>query len=159
MTYRPSRRNWIKIWVDEWLSGTTRFELNEHERGVWADLLALGGKSKYPGIIAAGKYDDGYRGYPINWLAGSLVLGVENLKTALKKCECYGKIKIETKTHDGTENIIIHIVNWEKYQSEYLRQKEYYHAKTDSADKPVSQKKYRRKIVRDEIPGPVKIKQ
>jgi len=54
MSYQPTRRQWIKLWVEEWLGGTTRFELDPAERSVWADLLAMAGRSKFPGIIASG---------------------------------------------------------------------------------------------------------
>ena len=125
MSYQPTRRQWIKLWVEEWLGGTTRFELDPAERSVWADLLAMAGRSKFPGIIASGHYDDGYRGYPLQYLAGILVCPDAIILNTLKKCESKGKIKLERKIHDGTEDCVIIIVNWEKYQSEYQRQVQY----------------------------------
>jgi hypothetical protein len=124
-SYKPSKRSWVKLWVDEWLAGTTRFELSERQRAIWIDLIAMAGKSRFPGIVASGRYDDGFRGYPISYLAGSLVYTENDFREALNTCAKYGKIKMETKNHDGTENVVIFINNWEKYQSEYLRQRKY----------------------------------
>jgi len=124
-SYKPSKRSWVKLWVDEWLQGTTRFELSERQRAIWIDLIAMAGKSRFPGIVASGKYEDGFRGYPISYLAGSLVYTEVDFREALEICAKYGKIKMETKNHDGAENIVIFVNNWEKYQSEYLRQRKY----------------------------------
>lgn len=123
--YKPTRRNWIKLWVDEWLGGTTRFELSEKQRSIWIDLLALAGKSRFPGIIASGKYEDGYRGYPVSWYAGTLVYEQQDFIDALNACVKYGKVKTEYHTHDGMENVVVYVLSFEKYQSEYLRQKQY----------------------------------
>lgn len=120
--YKSTRRAWIKLWVHEWLDGTTRFELDEKERGVWVDLMALAGDSKFPGIIASGQLNGVLRGYPLSYLSGKLVISMETLKSTLQKCEQYGKIKVEK----NSEEYVIRITNFAKYQSEYLRQKEYY---------------------------------
>jgi hypothetical protein len=45
------RRKWIKLWVDDWLDGSIRKDLNASETGVWADLLAMAGHSRNPGVI------------------------------------------------------------------------------------------------------------
>ena len=123
--YKPSRRSWVKLWVDEWLAGTTRFELSERQRAIWIDLIAMAGKSRFPGIVASGQYEDGYRGYPLSYLAGTLVYNETDFMDALNTCEHYGKIRIEKHEHDGIENLVIYINNWGKYQSEYLRQRKY----------------------------------
>ncbi len=123
--YKPSRRNWVKLWVDEWLGGTTRFELSEKQRAIWIDLLAMAGKSRFPGVVASGKYDDGYSGYPISYLACTLVYDKDTFTEALGVCEKYGKIKIEYRNHDGVDNVVIYINSWDQYQSEYQRQKKY----------------------------------
>lgn len=115
-------RKWIKLWVDEYLMGTTRFELTPEERGVWIDLLAMAGKSRDEGKIYAGKYENKIRGYPLEYLAGILLVSPETLQRTLEKCEKYEKIKVE---YDENKNIIIEILNWSKYQSEYNRQKQY----------------------------------
>lgn len=132
--YKPSKKNWVKLWVDEWLTGTTRFELSEKQRSIWIDLLAMAGKSRFPGIIASGKYDNGYRGYPLSYLSGTLVYDATDFKDALNQCEKYGKIKIEYMEHDGSENVVIFINSWAKYQSEYLRQRKYTENEKDISD-------------------------
>lgn len=48
------RRNWVKIWVNEWLRGTVRFELTPQERAIFIDLITLAGDSRIPGIICSG---------------------------------------------------------------------------------------------------------
>ena len=120
--YIPRRKNWVKLWTHESLFGTTRFELLENERGIWTDLLCLAGVSKFPGIIAAGKYEEDYKGYPEAYLWGILNVSEETWKSAIEKCERSGKIEIE---RNGSGEIIITVVNFSMYQSEYQRQLPY----------------------------------
>ncbi|MFQ5997097.1 MAG: phage replisome organizer N-terminal domain-containing protein [Dehalococcoidales bacterium] len=104
---------WVKLWVNESLQGTIRFDLEPDERGVWYDLLVLAGQCQLDGIIAAGLG----RPYPPNWLAGTLNISLELLERTLRKCEQSGKIEVDSYG--------IHILNWSKYQSEYDRQRPY----------------------------------
>jgi hypothetical protein len=120
--YQSSKRSWIKLWVDEWLSGTTRFELDPGERSVFADLIVMAGKSRFPGIIAAGENNDGYIGYPIQYLAGTLVVPDNMLESALEKCAASEKIAV---TRNGNGNVVIEVINFTRYQSEYQRQRPY----------------------------------
>ena len=34
-----AQRKWIKLWVDPWLDGTTRYMNTGSERAFWVDLL------------------------------------------------------------------------------------------------------------------------
>jgi hypothetical protein len=63
------KRTWVKLWVNEWLDGTTRFQMSGAQRAFWIDLLALAGRSRYPGIICAGKDNDTFVGYPLKTLS------------------------------------------------------------------------------------------
>src|SRR5208283_5739373 len=123
MSYKSTRRQWVKLWVNEWLDGTTRFELTAPQRLLWIDLLALAGRSRFPGFIYAGEGEGGKRvGYPIAYLAGVLQMDEVTLNNALKLLQAHAHITLDEVS---TDNWVIGIVNWEKYQSEYLRQKVY----------------------------------
>jgi len=106
-------RKWIKLWVKESLIGTIRFDFTPAERGVWFDLLALAGNSRFDGVIAPGEGSK----YPHPWIAATLDIPLELLEQTLEKCQQSRRI---IEDADG-----IHIVNWTKYQSEYQRQKPY----------------------------------
>ncbi len=106
-------RRWIKVWVQESLTGTVRFDFTPAERGVWYDLLILAGNCRLDGIIAAGPG----KPYPHSWVAGTLNIPVGLLETTLKKCEESDRV------HENKDGI--QILNWAKYQSEYDRQKPY----------------------------------
>lgn len=107
------RRRWIKLWTQETFYGTTTRELEPAERWVWLGFLALAGDSVEPGTICAAP------GVP--WtdkqLSDVLKAGPTILESAKTKMLNHGKITI----NEG----IIHISNWEKYQSEYDRTKKY----------------------------------
>lgn len=122
MSYKSTRRQWVKLWVNEWLDGTTRFKLTRTQRLLWIDLLALAGRSRWPGLIFAGYGERQEKiGYPLSWLAGTLGFEVTDLNNALLILQAQGHITLELRD----ESVIVGIVNWEKYQSEYLRQKGY----------------------------------
>ncbi len=106
-------RHWIKLWPNEWLKGSIRFEFTAEERGVWADLLALAGNCRQDGIISANQSMP----YPHSYVAGILNISVELLDHVLEKCKQSGRI---SENEHG-----IKITNWGKYQSEYDRQKPY----------------------------------
>ena len=118
-------RRWVKIWVTESLTGTMRFEFDPAERGVWYDLLVLAGNCRQEGIIAAGPD----RPYPLTWIAGTLNVPLPLLKRTLDKCKESERIGM-----NGTG--MIKITNWEKYQSEYDRQKSYRQPKKRCDDDP-----------------------
>jgi len=123
MAYKSTRRQWVKLWVNEWLDGTTRFELTAPQRLLWIDLLALAGRSRFPGLIYAGEGEQGKKvGYPLAYLAGVLQMDEVALNNALKLLEHHSHITLDEVS---SEKFVIGIANWEKYQSEYLRQKTY----------------------------------
>lgn len=121
MSYKSTRRHWVKLWVGEWLDGTTRFELTPEQRLLWIDLLALAGRSRFPGMIYPGVGEGEKKiGYPLSYLAGVLSFQPDGLRNALDILSRHGHITI---TESATDCLIIGIVNWDKYQSEYQRQK------------------------------------
>lgn len=94
---------WLPLWIDKWLMGSTRFELGPGERSVFIDLLVLGAK------------DDGYiranedMGYPHEYLARILNVPIELLEESISKC-------IEANKVEEIKDGIYHIVNWEEYR-------------------------------------------
>lgn len=123
--YRPSRRNWIKLWTHEWLTGTVRWQLSTKQRSMWADLLALAGDSRFPGIVTPGEDAGKFIGYPLGYFAGLFRCSEKEVSDAFNLFEQQTRIKFG----EGRE---IYIVNWEKYQSEYQekRQRKQYKQKS-----------------------------
>lgn len=117
-------RRWVKIWVNESLTGTIRFDFTPQERGVWYDLLLLAGNCRQEGLIAAGNGTP----YPRNWIAGTLNIPIKLLNTTIKKCIDTDRI---SENGDGLK-----IINWDKYQSEYDRQKPYREASKEKEADP-----------------------
>jgi hypothetical protein len=124
--YRPSRRNWIKLWTHEWLTGTVRWQLTLAQRAMWADLLALAGDSRFPGIVTPGESAGKLIGYPVSYFAGLFRCTGSSVTEAFVLFEQQNRIKIG----EGGE---IHIVNWEKYQSEYQEKRQRKQYKQNSA--------------------------
>lgn len=123
LAYRSTRRNWVKLWTHEWLRGTSRFELNPSQRSAFVDLLAMAGDSKVPGKVCAGMDADGtILGYPLSYIAGMLTIAEAELERTFSLLEKQGRIMAE---NDARGNLIITLTGWEKYQSEYHRQKSY----------------------------------
>lgn len=122
------KKSWVKFWVDECLNGTVREELEPDERGVWYDLIIFSARCRKPGIISANENQSISRPR----LAGLLNIPPELLERTLKKAVDQKRIKID-------EQGLLHILNWNKYQSEYQRQKKYrgqdYHGKMSIHDK------------------------
>lgn len=109
------RRNWIKLYVDQCLRGTMMDEMKDPgERFLWFAFLLLAGDSPYEGKIAL--TED--MGYSDEQLGSMLKCDSMLIKRAKRVMVKYDKIRI-------LKNNIIQIVNWEKYQSEYQRQKPY----------------------------------
>lgn len=108
------RKRWIKLWTQETLYGTTTRELEPAERWVWLGFLALAGDSVEPGTICAAP--------EVPWtdkqLSDVLKVSPAVLQSAKTKMLKHEKITINED--------IIHITNWERYQSEYERTKKYH---------------------------------
>ena len=112
-------RRWVKVWVQESLTGTLRFECDAAERGVWYDLLVLAGNCRQEGVIAAGEGVP----YPDEWIAGTLNITLKLYKEAKAKFIKSGRLE-----ENGAG---LRVVNWQKYQSEYERQKKYRNKEDD----------------------------
>jgi len=121
--YRPAYRPWAKLWANEWLDSTVRWTLTEAERSRFIDILALAARSRTPGIIMAGiDADAGNIGRPATWFAGSFGCEVSDVEPTLEKLASQGRIALD---RDAQNRLIVSVTNWEKYQSEYLRQRKY----------------------------------
>ena len=108
-----ARRTWVKMWVIDCLEGSIRWQLNPAERSVWYDLILFSALCRRPGIIS----DKDGRPYPNEFIANRLNIPITLFKETLKKCQEEGRI------HEDSDGV--HIVNWDRYQSEYQRQKKY----------------------------------
>lgn len=104
MKNKDDSMNWIPLWVDKWIFGSTRIELKPDERAVWVDLMALGAKDN--GFIRANPETP----YTNQQLAGLLCISEELLVRALVQCTSTGKIK---KCESGAG---YYICNWSEYQ-------------------------------------------
>jgi len=100
---RGKTYEWIPLWVEKWLWGSTRLELEHDERAIWIDLLVIA--SKDDGFIRANE-DIPYLDLQ---LAGLLCCDVDLLKRTIEKCIKYKKIEI-------LKNGTFRIINWDAYQ-------------------------------------------
>ncbi len=106
------RRAWVKLWVNEWLDGTTRFQMSGAQRAFWIDLLALAGRSRYPGIVCAGMDGDRYVGYPLKTFA-ALDAGAEiDLVATFDLFARTGKVIVEVTTEAPVKLYMVRICNW-----------------------------------------------
>lgn len=103
MIKRKVDKFWFPWWPEKWLWGTIRIECTPAERGIWVDLLSLA--SKDDGHIRANEETP----YPLQQLAGMLILSEKELAAAINKFIKLGKL-IKTKT--GT----LYVAKWDKYQ-------------------------------------------
>ncbi len=103
----------MKLYVST-VFGSTSKELDPAERWIWVGFLALAGDSQWDGMIKATVT----LGYSDEQLADLLAVDVPLLRAAKRKMIKADKISVD-------ESGIISINNWEKYQSEYDRQKKY----------------------------------
>jgi len=108
------RRNWIKLYVGQILTGTMMDELKNEERWSWIGLLLLAGDSKVEGCVCV----TAKMGYTDEQICELLDVPLDIFKKAKSKMVKCEKIKV-------LDNNVIKIVNWNKYQSEYKRQRKY----------------------------------
>jgi len=130
------RRTWVKMWVNECLEGSIRFDFTAAERGVWYDLILMAGRCRIPGIISANEKSP----YPHSYIAGILNVDIELLESTLAKCKASGRILESDKG--------IELVNWEHYQSEYQRQKKYRDKKREEDSDKYIKGKYGHRVQR-----------
>ena len=106
---RPGRRSDPRIWLytEHWIFGSSRSELEPDERSVWVDFLCLG-------IVGMGKVDITYP----EQVAGQLRISLELFERSLKKFVKHVKIKIKSKK--SQKKTYAFILNWKRYQPEYL---------------------------------------
>lgn len=109
----PPQRRWIKLWVTECLEGSIRYQLRPDERSVWYDLILFAALGTPPGHIC----DRDQRPLPHSFVASRLNITEVLLESTLDDCKAEGRISEDEKG--------IHIVHWDRYQSEYDRQKPY----------------------------------
>lgn len=93
---------WFPLWIDKWLWGSTRHELNHEERAIFVDLMALAAKDE--GFIRANETT----AYPIEQLAGMLQASKELVLNTVSKCVKYEKLK--------ESNGIYFVNNWNEYR-------------------------------------------
>lgn len=94
---------WIPLYVDKWIFGSTRIELEPAERGVFVDLMAFGAKDN--GYIRANEITP----YHHQQLSGLLNIPIELLASTIAKCLHFGKLE---EPSPG----IYKLSNWEKFQ-------------------------------------------
>lgn len=124
MNPKFGRRPWIKLWVHEWLNGTTRLEMSDGQRAFWVDLLAMAGQSRYPGTVCAGLSGEKMVGYPIKKFEGMLS-GPMDVEATLALFVLNDKIRVTVTQQEPIKLVLIEVINWNLYQSEYQRQKPY----------------------------------
>jgi hypothetical protein len=122
--YKSSGRSWVKLWTHEWLDGTTRYEMSGSQRAFWLDLLAMAGTSRIPGYVCAGNDKQNLFGYPIARYEGILADGTVDVLSTFDLFERQGKIKVIITKVDEPKLYAIQVLSWDKYQSEYMRQRD-----------------------------------
>jgi len=115
---RGKSYDWIPLWIDKWLMGSTRFELEPGERSVFIDLMVLGAKDD--GFIRA----NASMGYPHEYLARTLNISIDLLSSAISQCVHFGKIK-------KLKNGIYYVKNWESYRLSTRHKRRVMSEKTD----------------------------
>ena len=116
-----NHRSWIKLWCEEILDGSISQEPIE-VRFLWIALLCLAGETDGEnGII---QFGNGI-GLPDEILARRLKLDLEAFQEAKLKLKEKGVISV-------SESNVIAILNWEKYQANYVKLRRYREASSGS---------------------------
>lgn len=100
----------FKFFSEKYLWGSTRSELSPDERAVWIDFLCLA--SMNFGEIEL---------YSRDQLAQQLLITRELLDRSIEKFIKFGKIKKKFNKREKKE--VFSIINWSRYQSDYLRKR------------------------------------
>jgi len=103
--------DWLPLWRNKWLMGSTRWELDPGERSVFIDFLCLAAADD--GFIRANPLTP----YPIAYLAATLQAPAELISRTIEKCIEVGKVV-------RLENGILYIANWKDYQLDPRRKRE-----------------------------------
>lgn len=136
---------WFPFWIDKWLFGSTRIELEPDERGVFVDLMAFS------------KKDDGYiranEGVPYleNQLCGLLNITPELLNRTIEKCIKYKKAR---RFKDGTIYMTSHdayslSARQERRVEDEMAEKEAREAKKPASEREKREEEMRRKEKKD----------
>jgi hypothetical protein len=125
MNPNQGKRPWVKLWTNEWLDGTTRYQMSDAQRAFWIDLLAMAGRSRFPGTVCAGRDGDRLVGYPLYRFA-SLMAGPQqiDIEGTLALFESTGKVKVTVTSEGPPKLFAIELLNWKKYQSDLDAQAE-----------------------------------
>ncbi|MGD0459921.1 MAG: phage replisome organizer N-terminal domain-containing protein [Terriglobia bacterium] len=115
--YHSGRRTWVKLYVGEFLRGTIAELLTLEQQALFLKLLALAGDGREPGVVSPGKESGKYIGYTTARLAALINCPEEIIKETLPVLAKQNRITVD-------EAGVIRIVNWGKYQSDYLRQRD-----------------------------------
>ena len=111
--YRTKKRRWIKIYAQESIDGSIRWQLTPAERSAWYDILCFSSICSNVGDIC----DRDGKPIPRQFIANRLNIPMQLLTSTIEKCITEGRM---TEDEDG----VLHITNWSRYQSEYDRQKQ-----------------------------------
>lgn len=111
------RRVWVKLYVDQCLRGSMMSELTPEQRWMFVGMILLAGDSSVPGIIFGRKDEDGNLiGKPDPVLAYELGVDEASIGPAKDRMIEKGKIAVDSRG-------VLSICKWDKYQSEYERQR------------------------------------
>ena len=136
---------WFPFWIDKWLFGSTRIELQPDERSVFLDLMTLSKKD--------GGYIRANVGVPYleSQLCGILNITPELFQRTLQKCfkkDAEGKSKID-KMSDGTlffvshENYILSPRHERRFKADIVA------GKADMVSKKADEKKRKEKKIKE----------
>jgi hypothetical protein len=111
----PRHRPWIKLWIDPWLDGTTRWQTTGAQRAFWADLLCEAARSRFPGYVCAGQDAGQVIGYPVRWYEAKQTEQDLDVMATFALFVRTGKVRLII-TEENPELIALEILNWDLYQ-------------------------------------------
>lgn len=91
------------------------------QRAFWIDLLALAGRSRYPGVICSGCDNGKFIGYPLSVFTSLDAAGELDIKATFELFVSTRKIDVEVTSEKPFFLYKVSIINWEHYQSETSR--------------------------------------